>query len=194
MGYVRGDMTNALMITCCIMKKSHKHCLAMAVEKEAMFFLGRFTLSCPFTVNFASNSLRLEAFLKKVWEPRLLFAGQSGAQASTNQEAANERFASIRCLLNEQRKVWIFSTVNGCLAADKLSFLSLEVRCCEIVHVIPPTQRNDCLRATDLVSIGSATQRPNNELLFNINIGVAPPTSSTQWTRADAQCWEISPV
>ena len=145
---------------------------------------------CQFCVQFPL----LGSVSKKVWEPRLLFAGQSGAQASTNQEAANERFASIRCLLNEQPKVWIFSTVNGCLAADKLSFLSLEVRCCEIVHVIPPTQRNDCLRATDLVSIGSATQRPNNELLFNINIGVAPPTSSTQWTRADAQCWEISPV
>ena len=27
------------------------------------------------------------------------------------------------------------STVNGCLAADKLSFLSLEVRSCDIVHV-----------------------------------------------------------
>ena len=42
------------------------------------------------------------------------------------------------------------STVNGCLVADKLSFLSLEVRSCDIVHVTAVEQK-DCLRATDHV-------------------------------------------
>ena len=50
------------------------------------------------------------------------------------------------------------STVNGCLVADKLSFLSLEVRSCDIVHVTA-VEAKDCLRATDHVPTGSVTQR-----------------------------------
>ena len=50
------------------------------------------------------------------------------------------------------------STVNGCLVADKLSFLSLEVRSCDIVHVTA-VEAKDCLRATDHVLTGSVTQR-----------------------------------
>ena len=51
-----------------------------------------------------------------------------------------------------------FSTVNGCLVTDKLSFLSLEVRSCDIVHVTA-VEAKDCLRATDHVPTGSVTQR-----------------------------------
>ena len=49
------------------------------------------------------------------------------------------------------------------------------------------------LRAMDHVPIGSATQRSNNERLFNI--GAAPPVSSTQWTGAavEFECSEIRP-
>ena len=51
------------------------------------------------------------------------------------------------------------STVNGCLVADKLSFLSLEVRSCDIVRVTA-VEAKDCLRATDhYVPTGSVTQR-----------------------------------
>ena len=42
-----------------------------------------------------------------------------------------------------------------------------------------------CLRAIDHVPTGRVKQRSNNEGLFNI--GVAPPVSSTQWTRAAPQ-------
>ena len=42
--------------------------------------------------------------------------------------------------------------------ADKLSFLSLEVRSCDIVHVTA-VEAKDCLRATDHVPTGSVTQR-----------------------------------
>ena len=63
------------------------------------------------------------------------------------------------------------SSVNGCLVPDKLSFLSLEVRSCDIVHVTADEGR-DCLRAIDHVPTGSVTQRSNNERLFNI--GLAP--------------------
>ena len=55
----------------------------------------------------------------------------------------------------------------------------------------PPTQRKDCLCATDHVPTRSVTQRSNNERLFNI--GVAPPVSCTQWTGAATQCRETSP-
>ena len=50
------------------------------------------------------------------------------------------------------------STINGCLVADKLSFLSLEVRSCDIVHVTA-VEAKDCLRATDHVPTGSVTHR-----------------------------------
>ena len=52
----------------------------------------------------------------------------------------------------------VISTVNGCLVADKLSFLSLEVRSCDIVLVTAVEAKN-CLRATDHVSTGSVTLR-----------------------------------
>ena len=55
----------------------------------------------------------------------------------------------------------------------------------------PPTLRINCLRATDHVPTGSVTQRSNNERL--LNIGLAPPVSSTKWNGAAAQCKEINP-
>ena len=69
------------------------------------------------------------------------------------------------------------STVTAVLFVDKLSFLSLEVRSCEIVHVTADAAKQ-LFSATDHVPTGSVTQRSNNERLFNI--GLAPPASSTE--------------
>ena len=67
----------------------------------------------------------------------------------------NKKKAQRRASLTKRRAI---STVNGCLVADKLSFLSLEVRSCDIVHVTA-VEAKDCLRATDHVPTGSVTQR-----------------------------------
>ena len=69
------------------------------------------------------------------------------------------------------------STVNGCLVADKLSFLSLEVRSFDIVHVTA-VEAKDCLRATDHVPTGSVTQR-SITLAYN---GLHLPHSRTNTT------------
>ena len=83
------------------------------------------------------------------------------------------------------------STVNGCLVADTLSFLSLEVRSCDIVHVTADAVKQMFTCNRPCTDRKCRRQRSNNECLFNI--GVAPPVSSTQWTGAAVQCREISP-
>ena len=71
----------------------------------------------------------------------------------------NKKKAQRRASLTKRRQTEErFSTVNGCLVTDKLSFLSLEVRSCDIVHVTA-VEAKDCLRATDHVPTGSVTQR-----------------------------------
>ena len=83
------------------------------LEKEAMFCLGQFPWSSPLTVDFLTKSLRLQAFLKGLGTKRAYSTAKRFAKLNYAGRlvslSACARWKSLRRLLNEPPKVWIFA-------------------------------------------------------------------------------------